>query len=251
MLPRFWLSKIKTILFPPTCAFCGTPTEEYYSLCSHCWLSLNFINRNTCRCCGAPIQAKQAERYPSDISTQCCEACLRSGFSPPCHQFIAALVYDDFSKPFILRMKEHNEPHLALVFAKFFNKNDINNVDFIVPVPLHPLRLWQRTYNQAALLALGLRHWNKDCPPVRLDLLKRTQCTPKQKGRNKEERTRNVNGVFTVPSAAQSIIKEKTIALIDDVIGSGATMSECRRVLLASGAAEVRALALAKAFKTR
>lgn len=234
----FWLSHLKTLLFPPTCAFCQEPTEEYYSLCPRCWLSLRFINRNTCCCCGEMLNS-------TDISP-CCWRCRQAGFLTPHQEIIASLAYDDVSKPSLLRLKERNEPQLALVFARFFNKRDWRGGDFLVPVPQHPLRLWQRTYSQSALLALGIRHWHPDAPPVRLDLLKRTRYTPKQKGRNAEQRLHNVQGCFTVPSAASPVIKEKSLILIDDVAGSGATLSECKRTLLEAGAREVRTLVLAK-----
>lgn len=242
----FLTNKIKTILFPPSCAFCGAQTEEYYSLCSNCWFSLKFINQNICHCCGEAITKDISEKYTSDISTQCCKKCINLGYPSPKHDVVASIIYDDFSKRFIMRLKEKNEPHLALVFAKFFHKSDFQGMDYIIPVPLHPMRLWQRTYNQAALLALGIHYWNSECPKVRLDLLKRIHYTAKQKGKNAEERLHNVQNHIIIPHFAQKIVKNKRIAVVDDVIASGATFSECKRVLQEAGAKEVRCLALAQ-----
>lgn len=245
---KFMCHTIKTILFPPSCAFCGADVDEYYSLCSKCWFSLHFINRNVCRYCGESIIPGKGgcEKYSDFLSTQCCEACRRLGGTPLRSDALASLVYDDFSKPYILRMKNNNETQLAFVFARFFHKADFEGMDYLVPVPLHPLRLSWRTYNQAALLALGIQKWNKDCPSVRFDLLKRIRPTAQQKGKNVKERLQNVRNQILVPPESFAEVRGKKIAVIDDVVASGATLSECRRVLLDAGAEEVRCLALAQ-----
>lgn len=245
---RFVVDTVKTLLFPPSCSFCGAAVDEYYSLCSNCWFSLQFINRNVCRYCGESLIPGESgcEKYPEALSTQCCKSCRRLGGKSLKSNALACLVYDDFSKSYILRLKEHNDPHLALVFARFFHKADLKGVDYLIPVPLHPLRLSWRTYNQAALLVLGIQKWNEDCPRVRFDLLKRIRPTPQQKGRNARERLQNVRNQILVPPDKVVDVQGKSIAVIDDVVASGATLSECRRVLLEAGASEVRCLALAQ-----
>ena len=235
------MSHLKTLLFPPTCAFCHEPTEEYYSLCPRCWLSLHFINQNTCCCCGEMLNS-------TDISP-CCWRCRQSGFLTPHQEIIASLAYDEASKPLLFRLKERQEPQLALVFARFFNKRDWLGGDCFIPVPQHPLRLWQRTYSQSALLAFGIRYWHPDAPPVRLHLLQRSRYSPKQKGRNAEERHQNVSGCFAVPDAAYPAIQGKRLIVIDDVAGSGATLAECKRTLLKAGAQNVRTLVVAKSVQ--
>lgn len=245
---RFLMDTVKTLLFPPSCSFCGASINEYYSLCSNCWFSLQFINRNVCRYCGESLVPGESgcEKYPKALSTQCCELCQRLGGTPLRSNTLSCLVYDDFSKPHILRLKEHNDPHLALVFARFFHKTDFIKMDYLIPVPLHPLRLCWRTYNQAALLVLGIRKWNQECPTIRFDLLKRIRPTPQQKGRNARERRQNVRNQIIVPPSKVPDVRGKRIAIVDDVVASGATLSECCRVLLEAGASEVRCLALAQ-----
>jgi ComF family protein len=158
----------------------------------------------------------------------------------------ASIVYDDFSKKFILRMKEHNDPSLALVFAKFFHESDFSDIDFIVPVPIHPGRLWSRTYNQAVLLAQGIKFWHPKCPDVKLRILKRHRYTPKQKGKDALTRARNVKDCFSVSTQLNELLHGKRIAVIDDVVASGSTLIECRNTLFEAGAREVRCIALAK-----
>lgn len=155
-------------------------------------------------------------------------------------------MYDAVSKPLILRLKERDEPHLARVFAKFFVQRFWGEMDAILPIPVHPIRLLSRGYNQSALLALGIRHWHPECPPVLLNLLKRSRYTPKQKGNNREERYKNVHNSFFVPDQSRGWVAGKRLALLDDVIGSGATLQEAQRTLLEAGASEVRCMTLAK-----
>jgi ComF family protein len=240
------LDKIKRILFPPACAFCGVATEEYYSLCTNCWFSVKFIRRNACQSCGSIVQKNTRDTFTT-IATQYCSDCIDSGIELIPRQVIASIVYDDFSKKFILRMKNKNDPSLALVFAKFFYEHDFDDLDYIVPVPSHPFRLWQRTYNQAALLALSLKHWFPKCPDVRLYILKRIRYTPKQKWKNAIEREKNVENSIIVPSSMKKYVKGRRIAIIDDVVASQSTLLECKKALKNAGAIEVRCIALAQA----
>lgn len=243
----FALHKIKLFLFPPICTFCSEPTEEYDSLCSKCWLSVKFINRGVCKYCGEAIDGENPQKYPFNISTGYCQNCFKLGFCKPSNNFMASIAYDDFVKPFIIKMKQHNSPNLALLFAKFFHVSDFEKADLIIPVPIHPLRLYQRTYNQTALLAFALKYWYGNAvPPVAVNILKKSHYTSKQKGKNAAERAANVKDSFFVPPHMQKHIKDKSIVIIDDVLASGATLNECKQVLEKAGAKEVRGIALAQ-----
>jgi ComF family protein len=119
----------------------------------------------------------------------------------------------------------------------------IAEADLIVPVPLHPLRLLQRRFNQSALLARAL---GKRCAkPVALRALRRVRRTPPQVGLVKDDRQRNVTGAFAVPGRMAGTVAGKRVLLIDDVITTGATASACARALKAAGAIEADVLALA------
>lgn len=243
----FGLHELKALLFPPNCSFCLAPIEDYNSLCPRCWLSIRFINRGLCKGCGEPIQGKTLQKYPPNINTAYCPYCQRLKPSHTNDGFSASVMYDEFIRPFIVQMKNHNGTALALLFAKFFHVEDFAGADYIVPVPIHPLRLYQRTYNQAALLAYALRHWHgAEIPPVVPELLEKQRYTPKQKGRSQAERMANVDGSFSVPAKHRATMKGKVIVVLDDVLASGATLRACQRALMEAGAKEVRGVALAK-----
>jgi ComF family protein len=118
-------------------------------------------------------------------------------------------------------------------------------VSCAVPVPLHPWRRLERGFNQSADLARAL-----DVPVVHA--LWRTRRTLPQTGLSRANRRRNVRGAFAVSPLPGRRARDRQIAgqvvlLVDDVRTTGATLEACARALKRAGAAEVRALTVARA----
>ncbi len=107
--------------------------------------------------------------------------------------------------------------------------------DFIVPVPLHPLKLREREFNQAERLAKRLSAATKI--PVNTKLLRRVKLTQTQTQLTREQRAANVRGAFEM-SEDKKLNGEKII-LLDDVFTTGATTGECARILSKAGAGEI------------
>ena len=118
-----------------------------------------------------------------------------------------------------------------------------NDIDYVVPVPLHPRKLRIRGYNQAEVIAQGL------CETLNVTLLNsvlvRTAFTQTQTKKTREERIKNVAQAFAVKNP--EIISQKHILLIDDVITTGATLETCANKLLAATNCKVSVAALAYA----
>lgn len=115
--------------------------------------------------------------------------------------------------------------------------------DAVVPIPLHPRRLRERGYNQAALLARhARRQQGRPRPAIRPRWLARIRCTAAQHRLPAEARQANLHGAFAV--RCPSDVRGHRILLIDDVTTTGATFRAAREALYAAGAAEVGALAL-------
>ena len=113
----------------------------------------------------------------------------------------------------------------------------------IVPVPLHASRLRQRRFNQAAILAqdlaanVGLRYEPQT--------LVRARKTNSQVGLTRDQRWRNLQGAFEIPSNVKGKMAGASVLLVDDVITTGSTIEACARVLKRAGASRVDVIALA------
>ena len=117
-------------------------------------------------------------------------------------------------------------------------KNDFyKDIDLIIPVPLHKVRLRERGYNQSKLIADELSRLLSI--PVKTNLI-RTKNNKSQTGLNRKERIKNVLNIFEVKEIED--LKEKNIILVDDILTTGATLNECTRVLKMSGAGNVNVL---------
>lgn len=117
-----------------------------------------------------------------------------------------------------------------------------SDLDLIVSVPLHPRRLRWRGFNQAVLLGREVgKAWGLPLDPF---VLNRKTETASQTGLSLNERRRNVRGAFAL--APRRSVEGMRLLLVDDIYTSGATVNECARVLLRSGAREVRVLTLGR-----
>lgn len=158
-----------------------------------------------------------------------------------------ATMYDDVVKKCVCLLKYDGKTQLVKLLGKtmcdFAIKNiNIDEIDVIAPVPLHPVKLRERQFNQSELLAERLaKKINKS---MARDRLERIKNTAPQTELNRDRRIRNVRGAFMVKKNAN--FKEKTILLVDDVLTTGATLHECAKVLKDAGAKKVVALALAR-----
>ncbi len=113
----------------------------------------------------------------------------------------------------------------------------------IVPVPLHPKRLSERGFNQARVVAQLI---SKSVSQLEIcDMLVRIKDTGRQVGRTRSERLESMEGAFDI-NTKDKILRTKNVLLIDDVWTTGATMSECAKVLKKVGVGKVWGLVLAR-----
>jgi len=120
---------------------------------------------------------------------------------------------------------------------------NIRDFSLVMPVPLHPIRLRERGFNQSVILAREIAR--RLSIPLDFMTLKRYIYTEPQIHLGKEERLTNVKGVFGVVNKEK--ILDRNIILIDDVYTTGSTVKECARVLMKSGASSVAVLTFARA----
>jgi ComF family protein len=216
---------------------------EAGALCGACWQALHFLESPLCECCGLPLEGAEA----GDIL---CGGCIAD--RPLYRRARAVFGYDEASRPLVARFKYRDRTELAESFARWMARSGyglIGGCDVITPVPLHPLRLVMRRFNQAGLLALSMGR--RSGLPVVPDLLRRIRFTPPQVGLSAEARRRNVAHIFRLRPRYAEKIKDMRILLVDDVLTTGATAEACTRVLLRSGAAAVDVLTLARVVAPR
>jgi ComF family protein len=158
---------------------------------------------------------------------------------------VASARYAGSTARAITRFKYASRPDLAFPLAeRVFEAAATANVGgpcLFVPVPLHPQRLARRGYNQSALLAAGLARlfgWR-----MRAGVLARTVDTIAQASLPRKDRLGNVTGAIV----ARASVEGAHVALVDDVVTTGATARACVRALVGAGAARVTILAVARA----
>ena len=109
--------------------------------------------------------------------------------------------------------------------------------DWLVPVPLHPVKEREREFNQAARLA---RHLSRAADiPCHEKILRRVRPTATQTHLNRDKRAANMHSAFEVRPGGAADPAGRRIVLVDDVFTTGATTNDCARALREAGAAEV------------
>ena len=217
---------LSNLFYPQWCVGCERRASDV--LCRWCYEALPFVGQPFCGRCGAPTAFEVygcGECSNRDFGFEDARAPLR--YEGVGEEIVRALKYNGY-----LRIVERvMAPFMADVLS---GSPDSNRFDAVVPVPLHRSRLAKRGFNQAELMARGVaRRINA---PV-LDKLKVVRRTRDQVELSADARRANVTGAFTSrgPVAGRSL-------LVDDVFTTGATLSDCARVLRKAGAGEIHAL---------
>lgn len=222
---------------PLTCHACGTRVAAPGGLCPACWAGLELVAGPVCDVYDTPMTH---DAGPGAVSARAME------HPPGWNRARGVTVFSEASQRLVHALKYRDRHEVAPAMARMMvhaGRDLLADADLIAPVPLHRWRLWTRRYNQSALLAGEVaRLSGKRLAP---DLAARVRRTRSQVGHGQSERNRNVKGAFFVPPQHTGSVMGRKVLLIDDVMTSGATASECGRALHAAGAAEVDVLVFA------
>ncbi len=206
-----------------------------------------------CICCRCRVSEAMLSSGGICICKRCYDSLIASKVSDyydvggDIGRLYAPFTYKGRMRQMVLSLKFRSSPAYAkplagLIFDALPPYYDFSEFDLVVPVPLHSGRLFERGYNQAALIAEELAKLLNI--PLAEDVLFRTRSTKRQMSLTRAGRMLNVKGAFL----ADRSVSGKRILLIDDIYTVGATAGECAAALLAKGAAKVNAVVLCTNF---
>lgn len=219
--------KFNHVLFQHRCVLCSAQAEQSYALCQACFNDLPWHNQTQC------IQCATATNHIL------CGQCLKS---PPAFDAThAALRYDFPLSALMQRYKYGDSLQLSRLFAQLMmTHKKMQAIDLIIPMPLHPTRLKERGFNQSLEIARCLAKQQH----IALDYTSctRTKFTPPQASLPLKDRVNNVRGVFS----CNAHFPKLRIALIDDVMTTGASLNELAKTIKHAGASHVECWVVAR-----
>ncbi len=223
-------------LFPNYCELCDLPVSGSLPLCPPCRAELP-RNEPACDRCALPL--------PRDIGPPA--LCGQCQLAPPAFQrALAPLLYEECLAFLVARWKYQRQQRLSALLADLWlaRASPADDIDLLVPVPLHWQREWRRGFNQSALLCTALlrRRPTLSAKGLNSRLLRRSRATAPQRALDAAERRRNLRGAFTANQPCDSL----NVALVDDVLTTGATAGAAAATLLSAGARRVDLWCLAR-----
>jgi len=233
------------VILPPRCPVTGDIVDAQGMVSAGAWAGLQFVADPICVACGIPFDFDDDETSGHGK----CLLCLEN--EPPFKHARAPLIYNDTSRDLILGFKHGDKTHVVQSFTPWLTRSGaqmLKEADYLIPVPLHRIRLLMRRYNQAALIA-GVLSKATDIAHLPL-ALSRVRSTKSQGHLKTDERAKNVHKAFSVSPKYTDRLKGASVVLIDDVYTTGATVKECAETLKQSGVKEVNVLTLARVLKT-
>ena len=231
-----FFDRVASVLWPARCAGCNAFVAEGTAFCESCEISVVPLGAS-CPGCALPVTHGEP-----------CSACQRSAFAFA--RAWASLDYGGALSQAILRWKHGGHRHIVRCLARYVAPllalAAKQGAELACPVPLHPRRLRQRGFNQALDLLRAARRQtpHRDSLRILCDALDRKVDTPSLGHGSPAERRRAVADAFVVRRPAW--IQGKNVLVMDDVMTTGATLSECARALLRAGARSVAVIALAR-----
>ena len=228
-----------SLLYPATCTVCRKQVRAGEYLCEECEAKIVRIVPPFCETCSEPFEGS------INIAFSCANCAHRT-----IHFDAAVAVYRGrgIVRDVIHEFKYNRQMHLRHLVARWLRaalddeRLSDYSFDVMVPVPLHPARQRERGFNQASLLAkLLCAQTSIPCTPS----LKRVRYTTTQTALDRSERMENLHNAFRLRKNAD--VRGLRVLLIDDVLTTGSTLSECARVLKRAGAISVHAATAARA----
>jgi ComF family protein len=221
------------LVYPEACQLCHAESASAATglVCAKCWTNVRFIRQPFCDQCGLPYEGNLTTTF---VCSNCHE--LKFHFTSARSAVVAKSVVLEAVHRFKYSHALWFEPFLAdLLVREAAPALRRWDWDFLVPVPLHSLKLREREFNQAERLAGHLSRATQI--PLNSQILRRVNPTATQTLLTRGQRAANMKNAFAVRSGTK--LTGKRIVVVDDVFTTGATTNACAQALQGAGAAEV------------
>jgi len=226
------LTEFVNFIFPPECLHCGEILTENNNpfICKNCFGSIKTTTKQL-------LNAEKKRKFTG-------EGLISDFYSHFLFEKEGPL------QSLIHQLKYNNKFKIGIFLGQYI-ANEASDLiknwgcDFIIPIPLHPIKKAERGYNQSKQIAKGISQIVNI--NVKSNVLKRTRFTQTQTKLNLMERRNNVKNIF---KANPKIVKNKNLLLVDDVITTGSTLSSAAKTLKNKGANKIYAISIALAKLT-
>jgi ComF family protein len=235
------LQTVLRAVFPPECLNCGARVEDDFALCGACWTQTPFILGAACDLCGKALPGQAAAAGERLICDECHQ------IARPWDKGRAVMSYAEVGRKLVLGLKHGDRAEIARAAGPWLARAGadlLTDDPLLVPIPLHPLRLARRRYNQSALLALSMARATG--LEVGLQALVRLRATSTQDGKDRDARFANLADAIAPHPRHGTALGGRAVVLIDDVFTSGATFAAACEACRFAGASHLRVLALAR-----
>lgn len=224
----------KELLFPCRCVICDEVTDNKAAgICRGCEDKIVYIHPPFCMKCGKQL---------GDVREEYCVDCSREQ-----HFFVQGMALYEYGSMADSLFRFKNA--FRAEYARFYGRELWQRrgkwllslkADALVPVPVHASRMYQRGYNQAALIAKELSRLSGI--PVNEKLIAKVKSTKEQKGLGRRQRQNNLKRAFKI---LQNDVKLSTIVIIDDIYTTGSTIDAVAELLLQAGVCKVYYMVMA------
>ncbi len=227
----------KRYVFKQSCLLCKSANGGDIAICHDCEKDLPWHIQPHCPQCGL-----------LSFNSQPCGHCLKS--APDFDATHALFTYDFPLNTLLQRYKYGSMLNLRHNFADLMSENlllsniRVKNIELIIPMPMHPQRLQERGFNQALEIAKLVSNILKI--PLDYKSCMRNKLSPPQASLPLKERVKNIRGVFSIKESHAHNLQGLKIALIDDVMTSGASLNELAKTIKKAGASHVECWVVAR-----
>ena len=239
-LQKFDLLKAAvSLLYPPVCTICGANVRASEYLCDQCEAKTARVIAPFCQKCSEPFEGAITDAF---TCANCAHRTIHFDAAVAAYRsrgIVRQIIHTfKYGRQIYLRHLVARWLYAALDDERLSNRR----FDIIIPVPLHPTRQRERGFNQASLLAELL---SAEISIQSKPALERIRYTTTQTSLDRAERMENLHKAFRLRKNAD--VRRLRVLLIDDVLTTGSTLSECARVLKRAGAISVHAVTAARA----